>query len=77
MWSHTVFNEGGNVRAAYDAVADVFGQMSERYDLRSSLIIDNHSTDDTFAGDQPRLPLSTPASAPSDLRAISDSIGRC
>lgn len=43
-----VFNEGGNVRAAYDAVADVFGQMSDRYDFEI-VFTDNHSTDDTFA----------------------------
>lgn len=42
-----VFNEEGNVRPCYEAVAAVFAPLAERYRLEL-LFADNHSSDRTF-----------------------------
>ena len=43
-----VFNEEGNVRSAYSAIADVFDLLRDRYEVEM-IFTDNHSVDDTFA----------------------------
>jgi len=42
-----VFNEEANIRAAYDAVRQVFETLADRYDFEI-LFTDNHSSDGTF-----------------------------
>jgi glycosyltransferase involved in cell wall biosynthesis len=42
-----VYNEEGNVGAAYDAVASVFAGLAGRYDFEI-IFTDNHSSDQTF-----------------------------
>lgn len=43
-----VYNEEGNIVAAYEAVRDMFEALSERY-LLEIIFADNHSTDNSFA----------------------------